>query len=75
MTQKVITIVECDRQGCKTQEEIPSERRPLIGGFKMMNYPDNWRRIENNGSSGFVCPHCAKKHDEMVNDFMVNKKS
>jgi len=75
MSKKVVTIIECDRQGCKKIEQIPSEKRTLIGGYKIMHYPDNWRRIENNGSSGYVCPECAGKFDKLTNDFMVNKKN
>jgi len=47
MSQKVVTIIECDRQGCRAQEEILSDRRFLIGGYRLMNYPDNWRNISN----------------------------
>jgi hypothetical protein len=75
MSQKVVTIIECDRQGCRAQEEILSDRRFLIGGYRLMNYPDNWRNISNNGNTSHVCPSCAKKFEEITNKFMVEKKT
>jgi hypothetical protein len=74
MTKKQVTIIQCDRQGCKAQEEIPSEKR-MIGGYRMMDYPEHWMSIGNNGNTNFVCPSCAKKYAEITNKFMVENKN
>lgn len=70
MVRKVMTYIECDRTDCGHYIVVECPQK-LLGGYKMANYPKEWKETEQGHA---LCPKCKKEWEEEYKRFISNTK-